>query len=242
MKTHAHFRGVLADRVGDVRAQLQITRILRRLAVDEARTGGRNHRFARPGSSAEEFSHWRSVGVQAHDVVDLGGQGFAGKRFEVGHEIAGQRHVGLGLLVVAGDDRVVRSLEQTHFAIVRELDAACRIEPQLAAGERGDGSHHRRGDVVLHLHFFGRNEILTQLEGAPLCVAVETHAQVAGDDTTAEHLQFVARGAVHHVDRELLVPFIAPFRAVETLDQEHQRENARRDAVEPGVVFVGVTG
>ena len=242
MEAHAHLRRVFADRVGDVGANLQIARILRRLAVDQARARGRHDGLSGLRGRGQQVAHRRRVGVQPHDVVDFGGQRVAAQGFEVGEKVAGQGHVGLGLLVVARDDRVVRALEQAQLAVVRQLDAAGRVQLRLAAVEPGHRRDHGGGDVVFHLHLFGGNEILAQLEGAPLLVGIEAHAQVAGDDAAAEHLQFVAGRAVHHVDRELLVPVIAPFRAVEALDQEHQRQDARRDAVEPGVVGVGVAG
>ncbi len=167
-------------------------------------------------------------------------QFLAPERVPVGQEVTGLRHVFFGLLVEARVDGVVRALEQAVLAVRHDLQAVPVVLRRSATGDAFRRHHDGGGDVVLHLHLFRGDVVLAQLEGAPLALAVEADAQVGGDDVAAVQFQFVGRRAIDLVDRQVVAPGIAPLDAVETLDQENQRQDARRNRAQPGVVFVGV--
>ena len=98
--------------------------------------------------------------------------------------------------------------------------------PVVLAGEADQparGDHDRGGDVVLHLHLVGRDEILPQLVGPPRPVPVAPDAEVVGDQLPSLVLELVPGLAVDDVHAEVRHPVVAPLRPVEPLDDEDQR-------------------
>ena len=164
---------VAVARTRHVGAELEVARVLGRLAADDPRPGGAD----RPAVVV-------AGGVPVHVLPHRGGEGVVGRhvlpdplhvvaaeRLEVGAEEPGAGHVLLGLAVQARMDRVVGPLEQPELAVLRQLEA--RV-PVVLAGEADQpprGHHDRGGDVVLHLHLVGGDEVLPQLVGAPGAVA-----------------------------------------------------------------------
>ena len=75
------------------------------------------------------------------------------------------------------------------------------VVPAGQAEQLARGHHDRRGDVVLHLHLVGRDEVLPQLvESATRRRASTPDAQVAADQLAAVELQLVPGRAVDDVD------------------------------------------
>ena len=64
-------------------------------------------------------------------------------------------------------DRVVGPLEQPELAVLRQLEARVPVVLAGEADQPARGDHDRGGDVVLHLHLVGRDEVLPQLVGPP---------------------------------------------------------------------------
>ena len=227
---------VLAHRVRQVRADLEVARVLRRLAVHQPGVGGGDHGDAVPGRLLQALAHGGGELRQGQDILHHIRQGLPLERLVVGHEVAVLGHLQLRLLVEAGDDGVVRALEQAVFAVLGELDAVPGLQhPGGTAVHIARRDHHGGGDVVLHLHLLRGDEVLAQLEGPPLAFQVEADPQIRGDDAPVEDLELVPRGPVHLVHREVLAPGVAPLRAIQALDHEGQRKDARGHGVEPGV-------
>ena len=148
-------------------------------------------------------------------------------RFEVGDEVVRPGHVLLCLGVKAGMNGFIRSLEQAVLAILYQFDALIAQVMGTATGNAGGRHHHGGGNIVFHLHLFGRDVVLAQLEGTPLGIAVKTDTQVGGDDIPVIEFQFVRRGTVDFINGQMLAPLVAPLGPVETLDKENQRQDAR---------------
>src|SRR6185369_9668597 len=66
---------------------------------------------------------------------------------------------------------------------------------------------------------------------------VVADAQVAADELASVVLELVTVDAVDDVDAEVVAPVVAPFLAVKTLDDEHDRADVVRDRFQPGVVL-----
>ena len=89
----------------------------------------------------------------------------------------GAGDIGLGLLVGAAVNCIVRTLEEQGFAVEHQLDAGIRIF-RVEAAQTFARQHDRNRDVVFHLHFVGGMKIRPQFVNAPGTVAVVAHAQV----------------------------------------------------------------
>ena len=144
----------------------------------------------------------------------------------------------LCLLVIPAVDCVIRTLEKPVFAVVHEFHRGqlrCLVVEEPLELRPRDQS--RSGDVVLHLDFQRRIEILAQSEGAPRIMRVEADAQIGGHQFAGPETQFVGRQTVDRVDTEVLPPMLAPRRAVEPLEDENQLFDVLRNAFEPRVVI-----
>ena len=98
--------------VDTVGARLQIARILRRLAIDEAGVSrGDDVRIVRSQEVQEEPLHRLGVAIELGGVIYDRASLFAGEGLEVREEIPGGREVEFGLLVGASDDGIVGALE-----------------------------------------------------------------------------------------------------------------------------------
>ena len=110
--------------VGDVRPDLQVPRVLRRLAVDQAWVGrGHEERGSvlAGGSGADQLLHrCRERGEADSFVGKLDRVGLR-QRLEVRDEIARLRQLKLGELVVAAEDRIVGALEQLALTVFDEF-------------------------------------------------------------------------------------------------------------------------
>ncbi len=242
MKAGADLGHVATHGIHQVQPGLQVTRVLGRLAVHEARMGRGDHVLvALVVGFLQQLAHGLGEAAEGHHVFHHLGQFLPLEGLVVGEEVARLGHVLLRLLVVAGDHGVVGALEEAVFAVLHQLDAVLVTSLfGTALGHDTGGDHHRGGDVVFHLQLLRGDEVLAHLEHPPLVVAVEAHAQVGGDYLAIVELQLVAGGAVHHVHGEVLAPVAAPLLAVEALDHQHQCQDARRNGFEPGIVLVGV--
>ena len=134
-------------------------------------------------------------------------------------------------------NRVVRALEQTLFAILREFQRQIFVRAFRQIFQHAGGNDRRGGDVILHLHFHGRMEILAQAERAPRAVVVEADAQISRDELAVVALQFVAGRAVDDVHAEMFAPVAVPLRLVIAFDDEDEFLDVLRHAGQPGVVF-----
>ena len=132
---------------------------------------------------------------------------------------------------------VVGPLEEPELAVLRQLEARVPVIFARQSDQALRGNHHRGGDVVLHLHLVGRDEVLPQLVGPPGAVLLAADPEVVGDELAPLVFEFVAGGAVDDVDAEVLTPIIAPLGPVEALDHEDQRAHVVRNALEPGIVL-----
>ena len=160
------------------------------------------------------------------------------ERLEVRAEEARAGHVLLGLPVEAGVDRVVGPLEEAELAVLGELEARVAVVLSGEADEPARRHDHRGGDVVLHLHLVGRHEVLAELVGAPGAVLLA--ARRAGSCRPAcgpSYLSSCPGAPLMMSTLKWLAPVVAPLRPVEALDDEDQRADVVRDALEPGVVL-----
>ena len=135
-----------------------------------------------------------------------------GKGLEVGEENAGAGDVRFRLLVHAAMDGVVGALEEQALAVGHQLNARVGIL-RVEIFEAGPRQHHRRGDIVFHLHLLGGVEIGPQLVNAPGAVALITHAQIVTYQLLVIMLQLMAQEAVDAIDGKMLAPVVAPFAA-----------------------------
>ncbi len=174
-------------------------------------------------------------------MIDQAPRIFARERLEIGEERARAGDIGLRLLVEAAMNRLVRPLEQHGFAVGHQFDAGVAIF-RVEMREGRARQHHRRRDIVLHLHLVGRMEIRAQLVNAPGAVGIVAHAQVIAHQPLAVELQLVAQVAVDAVHGEVLPPVVAPFGPVVALDGEHKLADGLRQVPHPLVVLVGVIG
>ena len=133
-------------------------------------------------------------------------------------------------------DGVVGTLEEVALAVLRvRLGHLARLPADHA------GRHHDAGrDVVLGLHLDRRMEVVTQAEDAPRVVLAEADAQRVDDQLAAVEFQRVPLPAVDHVDRVVLAPVVAPFRAMEAFDDEDEFLDVLRNRAQPLVVLVVV--
>jgi hypothetical protein len=174
--------------------------------------------------------------VQGHVLGDVAHVvGLEG--LKVGAEEPRIGHVLFGLSIHAGVNRVVGPLKQAKLAIVADLEAGVPVVLLRQAEELVARHDHRSGDVVLHLHFVGRQKILAQLVRPPSAARIEAHAQIASDQLAPVVFELVAVHAVDHVDAEMVAPIVAPLLAVEALDDEHDRAHVVRNGFEPRVVL-----
>ena len=240
-QAHGQIRRCRLLRIGDVRTQLQIARVLRRLAIDHARVCRRNEiarrcTLRRFGSAGDQTLHRLGVGGKTDDILDqILGVGPA-QRLEVGNEGIRFGDIGFGLMVVTAMNRIVRTLEQSVFAVLDEL-------ARQAAGFSGNdtgGRHDAGRDVVLGLNLAGRMKIMAQTEDPPRTVFFETDPQGVGHQLVAIQAQGIAQTAIDGVDRIMTAPIAAPFRLVIALDDEHQFLDVLRDGIQPYIVVIAV--
>ncbi len=232
---------VAAARVEEVGAELEVAGVLRGAAVDEAGMGGGDRVGGILGGDerAQEPLHRLGELVETDRLLDHARHEIAGERFVVGEEVPRPGEVGLGVLVVAADDRVVGPLEEPGFAVRDELpgEALLRGREPLDGGGRGDGGG---GDVVLGLHLGGRHEVAPEAERAPRSVGREADAEVAGEELDVAVLELVTGVSVDEVGGEALPPVPVPVGLVDALDDEDEVADALRDRGQPVVVLSGV--
>ena len=97
---------------------------------------------------------------------------------------------------------VVRALEQAHFAIFDKF-------PGGFANRRDNAGR----DVVFGLYLDRRMKIVAQAEHAPSSVFLKTNTQGIDDQFAAVEFERISLAAVDLVDRVMLSPIVAPFRA-----------------------------
>ena len=239
-QTDPDVREIASARIKQVRPGLEVARVLGRLAIDDARIGigdeeggcaglhiARNHLLHRP-----------RVFVITNGILEDVARVPDGQWLVVGEEISAVGKIEFGDFVVTAVDGIVRTLEQTVFAVVHEFHPGqllrLRVEQPLDKRAR---HHGRRRDVVLHLDLGRRIEIFAQPEGAPRVLRIEADAQEIGHQFAAVETQFVGRETVHGVHAEILTPVVSPFRAVKALEHKDQLFDVLRDGFEPCVVF-----
>ena len=108
-----------ADQVGTL---LQVTRILGRLAVHQARMrGSRRNNPAAPVAATSRINCLHRLGelMKADGVLDQFPRVRWRQRLVIGEEIVRLREIVFRLLVVAAMDGVVRPLEQALLAVLR---------------------------------------------------------------------------------------------------------------------------
>jgi hypothetical protein len=131
---------------------------------------------------------------------------------------------------------VVGPLEQQPLAVLHQLDAGVgglgvQVVELLAR------QHHRRRDVVLHLHLVGRVKVGPQLVNAPRAARVEPHPQIVADQLLVVVLQLVPEESVDAVHREVVPPVVAPVRPVIPFDREDELPDRLGQVLQPLVVF-----
>ena len=239
-QTQAGLGEVALARIEQVGANLQVARILGRLAFDDARVGGGNEKFRRTllrglHQGLQRGGEFLETDGILHERAGVG----LGERGVVGEEIAGLGKIDLGLVIVAAMDGIVGPLEEPVFAILNELER--RLDGgSPKTGQSAARDDHGGGDVVLQLNLERGVKILAEAEGAPRAVGAEADAQETGLDALALEAEFVGGRAVDDIDAEVGAPVVAPFRAVEAFHDEDQFLVVRRQIFQPAVVVVGI--
>ena len=162
------------------------------------------------------------------------------ERLEVGDEVVVQRHIEFGLRVEAAMLGVVRALEQPGFAVGDDLAGGFAGDAGLGVAQQPGRHGGGNGDVVGHCTFCAPMKSCRTLNTRQAPSSRRPTRRKLAYQMAAVEFQFVRRAAIDHVDIEMLAPVVAPFRPVEALDDERQREDVRRHAFQPGVVCVGV--
>mmetsp|Transcript_20726 Transcript_20726/g.50558 ORF Transcript_20726/g.50558 Transcript_20726/m.50558 type:complete len:401 (+) Transcript_20726:1220-2422(+) len=150
------------------------------------------------------------------------------------------RHVDLCLLVETRDDGVVGALEEAPLGVERYLKARMS---GVVSGARDalswddDGG----GDVVLHLHLCRGDEVGPQLVVLPLVARlVDADAQEIAAQPHSFSFEEVVFLSVSGVDLEVGAPALFLLLRVESLDEVEDGSDAVGDALDEGVVLVGV--
>jgi hypothetical protein len=128
VEARTHVGDVAVARACHVGAELKVARILGGLTADQAwlRRADRVAATARGVSRNVALHRLGELVVECHvldDVLSVRRR----ERLEIRAEEALRAHVGFRLLVEAGVDRVVRSLEQAPFAIFRDFQAGVAV-------------------------------------------------------------------------------------------------------------------
>ena len=223
----------------EVRPHLQVAWILAARAADEPRLG-RADRVAAVGTrrvGGHVLAHRLGKGIVHRHVLDDPLRIVPRERLKIRAEEPGPRHVLLRLAVEPGVDRVVGALKEPELAVLGELEARVSVVLAREPDQPARLDHHGGGDVVLHLHLVGRDEVLPQLVRPPGAVLLAPDPEIAGDQPPPLVLELVSGCAVDDVDAEVAAPIVTPLRPVEALDHEHQRADVVRNALQPGVVF-----
>ena len=221
---------------------LEVARVLRRRAVDDAGVGRADDvvgalALGGVGEAVDELRHRGAERGERHGLVAHRDGVGPGQRLEVRQERARGGDVALGLGVVPAVDRVVGALEEQALAVLDELVGPVRVE-----AERGPRHDRGGGDVVLGLHLHGGGEVVAQAEQAPRPVDVVADPQHVERDLHAVEVQRVALPPVDLGHAEVAAPVVAPLRAVGPLDDVDELLDVRGDARQPGVVLGRVLG
>ena len=120
-QARADFRDVRVARVHQIGPLLQIARILRRNAIDDARMRGRNNVFGAwvRDEIQEQLLHRLGVLIELDDMIDDGPRLVDRERFEVRKESPRLSDIAFGILVEAAMNGVVGTLEQQRSRNLR---------------------------------------------------------------------------------------------------------------------------
>ena len=169
-QTDPDVREIASARIKQVRPGLEVARVLGRLAIDDARIGIGDEEGGGAGFhvARNHLLHRPRVLVITNGILEDLARLPDGQRLVVGEEVAAVGKIEFGHFVITAVDGIVRTLEQTVFAVVHEFDPGqllrLRVEEPLDKRAR---HHGRRRDIVLHLDLGRRIKIFAQSEGAP---------------------------------------------------------------------------
>mmetsp|Transcript_12570 Transcript_12570/g.25404 ORF Transcript_12570/g.25404 Transcript_12570/m.25404 type:complete len:714 (-) Transcript_12570:1281-3422(-) len=236
-----HLRDVPGAEVAEVRPHLQVPRVRRRLAVDDAEVRGTDHvGVLGPGSRlAKAALHGLRELAELHGLLHKLRRLGTRERLEVRHEVAHAGHVLLALRVAAPDDGVVRPLEQAQLAIPHELDGGVvHLSAEILQVPRGhdDGG----GDIVLGLDLRRRHEVEAEVELPRAAVRHPADTEVLRGAPLPVDVDDIALATVDDLHCEVRLPIAAPGGFVAVLHEEDEAADHRGDGLQPIVVLFGV--